>query len=551
MITRSLIAFLSIVSASYSYAFQTCGAVASTIAVCNDSNQCAPYLFNDRENLNLSGGWTMTNTSNSIGGNWNFSLKADGVSRYTLTNGPTSQVSYGAPTVALGKVAAGSHNASAVLDASPACTDSISFQVESTNVYGAVETVTNDGLIGGGACVKGATSNRLIAGTNVDIYANSTSGSLKSLGTVKANGTNVSSTIGSQCGPNVGYSLQLTERQQADFCNQSIWAGVKSADGTSTTYLTGSQNYLVPCALRPFVDRIDATSDTTFYVTGSNFKPGTKVDVHDGGVIWLQLNVTYVDPQHVTFAIPNTNPPSKCNLNANCSLTVAFYNPEGVSAGKWAVSSIQLGNATAQNTAKINEIKVETSYTPWAIGVRGSGFKSNAVVELYDNNGSFWSNAIGYAFTDATFISFQLPQNVPPSKCNVSGSCTITAKIKNPFTYAGNTEYAVTSLSINLPKAPSPSIDSTGVTTSYNPWAIWVLGKNFTQSSHIEIFDSNGSTWSANTSLAFGNSGYVTFQLPSNIPPSRCNVGKTCSIRFRVVNEYGSYAESSVTLPKQ
>lgn len=543
---RYLLTGLILSATSSAWAVQTCGSVASMVSVCNN-NQCAPHLFNDREELTVSGGWTMTNTATTIGSTWNFSTKFDGISKYTITNGQPSQVSFPAPAMPLGKVAAGQHNASAILDPK-GCTETITVNVEATKIIGAVESVSPDALITGGACIRGATSNKLIPNTAVTIYADDSTGTLKSLGSVQANGANVSTSVGGQCGPDTAFSLQLSERQQADFCNRPVWAGVTSADGASVNYLPGSQNYLIPCAMRPFIDKIEPG----YYVTGSNFKIGTKVDIYDSGNMWQQgASVTYIDEKHIRFSLPGT-PPSQCNLKDSCTIGLAFYNPEGITAGKWTYVNVTLPSVSSQYLAKVTQIQVVTTYSPWAVGIRGSGFQKDASIDIYDTNGSFWSTAIGYAFADSGFISFQLPTNVPPSGCNLRGNCTITAKINNPFSYNGGTQYATTTISITLPKVASPSINYVELNKSFSPWAVGLKGSNFTPASHVAVYDYDGSLWSGNTNnMAFGNTGFITFQLPNNVPPSRCNIGKSCTIKFRVINEFGGYAENKVTLPKQ
>jgi hypothetical protein len=188
---------------------------------------------------------------------------------------------------------------------------------------------------------------------------------------------------------------------------------------------------------------------------------------------------------------------------------------------------------------------VNTDYFPWAVWVNGANYLPSSTITVIDGNGSVWKTGINVAFHNSGHITFQLPSNSPPSGCNAAAACVIKLRVVNPDQRYG--EYSLTLPAI----PPAPTVSIAGVSTDFSPWAVWVNGANYQPSSTITVIDRNGSVWKTGISVAFHNAGHITFQLPSNSPPSECNALTTCVIKLRVVNPDQRYGEYSLTLPKR
>lgn len=77
----------------------------------------------------------------------------------------------------------------------------------------------------------------------------------------------------------------------------------------------------------------------------------------------------------------------------------------------------------------------------------------------------------------------------------------------------------------------APSIKSGGISGSSNPWKVWFIGENFSNNLTIELFDKNQQKWGDNVTPVFSEERQsINFSLPSNSPPSNCNLNKPCLI---------------------
>lgn len=544
---------------SLSFAVETCGTLQVSAFACSTNSQCnsGPVFF-DRESIYHLGGWRMTDTSNKIGENWVFDLKLDGVSTYTLNNNAGSSfVSWAMPSAVIRGAASknflsvGSHTVSAKItkESGSSCNETISYSVEQTKVIGILDKVISTGSNAsaeGAMCIKGLSTGRTMQDAKIEFYAGADLSSAKSLGTSAANKNSSYLSINNECSnrSNVGFAHVISERQRADYCDQRVWSAIVNPDG-SKSQISGSGSYYVPCALRPFVDEHQVEKSYfpwAIGLRGSNFKPGTRVEIYDGnGAFWaLGVGYAFNSSDRVSFQLPKNTTPSGCNANQACQIKVRLINPDGASSGAYTEIAVTLPTSKVL----ITNHEVIPAYHPWAIGLVGSGFEPSTSIELYDSNGKFWALGKDYAFNNTGRVSFQLPTNVPPSKCNLNGSCNIKVRVSNvPGGY--------TDLSVSLPSA-TPTISEHQLVTAYNPWAIGLRGSRFSPAFHIELIDADGKFWGLGQGLAFNNSERVSFQLPSNIPPSRCNIGKTCTVKFRYVDSAaGIYIEKPVTLPKQ
>ena len=209
-----------------------------------------------------------------------------------------------------------------------------------------------------------------------------------------------------------------------------------------------------------------------------------------------------------------------------------------------------LGAFTSALTPNVQSGAVVTSYAPWVVAAFGTGFSSDMVATVYDRNGSVWgtSNGVDLA-SDGGSVSFSLPSDVPPSACNASGPCTVTVSLRDPYS-----SFAPASFNVTLPKvALSPTVSTAGVSTAYSPWAVAVTGSDFSDTLRATTYDANGSVWATDVPVAV-SSVYKTlsFRLPSNTPPSGCNVSAPCTITFSLTDTAspGATQKVSVVLPK-
>lgn len=97
---------------------------------------------------------------------------------------------------------------------------------------------------------------------------------------------------------------------------------------------------------------------------------------------------------------------------------------------------------------------------------------------------------------------------------------------------------------------PVPNIENGGVVITYNPWAVWLKGTNFSKKLLARAYD-QGSKWGGDIPIVLGSDGnWLSLQLPANSPPSKCNLGKSCTVTLILVNSQGvSSNEFLLTLP--
>jgi hypothetical protein len=93
------------------------------------------------------------------------------------------------------------------------------------------------------------------------------------------------------------------------------------------------------------------------------------------------------------------------------------------------------------------------------------------------------------------------------------------------------------------PSGSLPVISETRVGTTTNPWGLAVIATNLTSTVKVRLIDIDGKQWGSDKGVSLGdyNGGKYTYsQLPSNSPPSGCNVGKTCTISVYIVTSTGA-----------
>lgn len=82
----------------------------------------------------------------------------------------------------------------------------------------------------------------------------------------------------------------------------------------------------------------------------------------------------------------------------------------------------------------------------------------------------------------------------------------------------------------------SPKIESGGVNKNYQPWAVWLQGKNLSPFLKAQLFD-GGNRWGSDLPVTLSEDhSWLSFQLPSNSPPSECNSTNACSIAVRLLD---------------
>ncbi|MBK8011054.1 MAG: hypothetical protein IPK13_06865 [Deltaproteobacteria bacterium] len=99
-----------------------------------------------------------------------------------------------------------------------------------------------------------------------------------------------------------------------------------------------------------------------------------------------------------------------------------------------------------------------------------------------------------------------------------------------------------------------PRITGGGVVTSFDPWAVWLTGTNFGEFLSVQVFD-GANAWSTPRSVTLGSDcTWLSFSLPANVPPSRCNLGgQSCPVSAVVTDVRSGLASppQDVTLPAQ
>lgn len=266
-------------------------------------------------------------------------------------------------------------------------------------------------------------------------------------------------------------------------------------------------------------------------IQGSNLTSGSKVTVFDnGGSQWASnVSVIFTSASSVAFSLPSNIAPSKCNLTSACTITFRLTPETGLPVN----SSVSLPAVSAP--ISISGYSLSQATSPWRVSLSGTNFTAGSTVTLFDNVGTQWAANVAINFASTSSISFSLPSNSPPSQCNKAASCNIRARVVNEFGVLSD----VTIVLPALPAVTPPSINQIGLAESYNPWAMWVTGANFTMQSYVTLLDTNKSVWRANIPVSSTNTTSFTFSLPSNTAPSGCNLTSWCTIYLKVSNNVG------------
>jgi hypothetical protein len=292
------------------------------------------------------------------------------------------------------------------------------------------------------------------------------------------------------------------------------------------------------------------------------------------------------------------NPPS----DQSCQSEIrSCYN--GILSGSYTESSCT--NSNPSLPLKVLAGGLSTSYTPFAVWLSVQGATSNTKVDLYAN-GIFWGQGSGITLSGGT-LTFLLPSNLAINNCNANRSdCVLKVVLKNASTNtvspdfnlslpsvaiavnctfngksvpSGSTVSAFEASSVPYGQTcksqirtctqgvlsgtytqptctvdlPAPVITRGGISAAYSPFAVWLNVSNINQNLKFEIYD-KGIFWSHGVNQVLNPSGsLVSFNLPKNIPPSSCNVGKTCTIQIRALNTVTKQTSNyfTITLPRQ
>lgn len=105
---------------------------------------------------------------------------------------------------------------------------------------------------------------------------------------------------------------------------------------------------------------------------------------------------------------------------------------------------------------------------------------------------------------------------------------------------------------------PLPNITSAGPVLTYTPWAV-ALGTDGLISNTspnpnivIRLYD-GGREWGGDIPFVIGDTKkWGSFSLPADIPPSNCNIGKTCTIDIKLYNKANNTSSNTyvLTLPQ-
>lgn len=112
----------------------------------------------------------------------------------------------------------------------------------------------------------------------------------------------------------------------------------------------------------------------------------------------------------------------------------------------------------------------------------------------------------------------------------------------------------ITPTSTPTPPLPQLTIENGGVTTTLNPWAIWLTGNNLDQQNApftAAVFGPNDALWQDKISVTSANT-FVSFSLPNNIGPEGCNTTiSPCQIQVQLKQTLTGFVSNkySITLP--
>lgn len=197
----------------------------------------------------------------------------------------------------------------------------------------------------------------------------------------------------------------------------------------------------------------------------------------------------------------------------------------------------------------LTSVTVVTSYNPWHLDIHTSGSNVDATqkARLIDSTGSQWGVDTPLYIISTSQSSIGLPSNSPPSGCNVGKTCTISMYIVTSTGALSN------KFNFNLPAvaAPiTPSISSVQIVTGYTPLHLDIKGANMDATQKARLFDNNGTQWGPDIPLYIISSTESSVALPSNSPPSGCNIGTTCTLGIYIITSTGALSnKSSFVLP--
>lgn len=87
----------------------------------------------------------------------------------------------------------------------------------------------------------------------------------------------------------------------------------------------------------------------------------------------------------------------------------------------------------------------------------------------------------------------------------------------------------------NYLKLNTPIITNSVLNTQTNPWSIKINGTHFRDDQMVRVFDNDGIRWIKNN-ISLKNPIAAIIQLPSNTPPSNCNLTKKCQIKVDIID---------------
>jgi hypothetical protein len=114
-----------------------------------------------------------------------------------------------------------------------------------------------------------------------------------------------------------------------------------------------------------------------------------------------------------------------------------------------------------------------------------------------------------------------------------------------------NNDWTTISQYYHSPVCDPPSVSSAGVVPSGSQYPVWVNAHGVRSPSFVELYDVDGSLWGVNIPTLVVNQSGLTFSLPSNLAPSRCNATTSCTVQARVLREGSSSELFDIVLPPQ
>lgn len=273
----------------------------------------------------------------------------------------------------------------------------------------------------------------------------------------------------------------------------------------------------------------------------SSFSIAPNIYIHKFSELWKGdlASSLAVDKSWFSFVLPDASSTLSSCSGDSCGLNVRAIDLSTCRYSNFSPLYLPLSRPKPE----ISAIYLNQGYSPWAVGIAGNNLQQAKSVVLLDQ-GDEWREV---PVTSYPNVTFSMPANSPPSACNTNSSCKIQVMIKDSYGQLSKP------FVLDLPSIqPAPVLQSASVNTSYSPWAVGVSGTSLSNDLKARLLDGSQQWGGLIQTFLSGDGTFVSFSLPSNTPPSNCNLTSPCSIRVQLVTINGTETNSiSLELPKR